>query len=122
MAKKPSDAEQVTQYMTALQHPMKAEIETLRSILLGAIPLIAERIKWKAPSYYSGSQDMVTFGPPSRRLNEILLVFHHPEVVHIASEMLEGNYIDRRLASFKSMAEVEARRAELERILNTLLG
>lgn len=122
MSKKLSDAELVAQYMEALEHPMKAEIEALRAIIKGANPLISERIKWNAPSYFSGSLDIVTFGPPARKQDEILLVFHHPEVVHIASDMLEGNYKDRRLAIFKNRTEVDARRPELERVLNTLIG
>ena len=120
MAKKPSDAEQVMQYMTALQHPMKAEMESLRSIILGASPLIAERIKWNAPNYYAQA-DLVTFGPPARKQDEILLVFHHPAVVDIVSPILEGNYKDRRLAVFKNSAEIETGRSELERILQLLV-
>lgn len=121
MAKKLSDAEQVEQYMAALDHPMKAEIETLRGIIRGASPHISERIKWNAPSYFYG-EDIVTFGPPARRLDEVLLVFHHPSVVDITSGLLEGNFKDRRLATFKSMAEVEANREELVRILGQIVA
>jgi hypothetical protein len=121
MAKKLSDSEQVEQYMAALDHPMKAEIETLRGIIRGASPKLSERIKWNAPSYFYG-EDIVTFGPPARKTDEILLVFHHPSVVDIASGMLEGNYKDRRLATFKSMAEVEASREELVGILGQIVA
>jgi hypothetical protein len=121
MAKKLSDAEQVEQYMAALEHPMKAEIEALRGIIRGASPLLSERIKWNAPSYFY-RDDIVTFGPPARKTDEILLVFHHPSVVDIASGMLEGNYKDRRLATFKSMAEVEAGREELVGILGQIVA
>lgn len=120
MAKKQSDSEQVEQYMDTLEHPMKAEIEALRAIIRESNPQISERIKWNAPSYYY-REDMVTFGPPSRRADEIMLVFHHPGVVKIASNMLEGNYKDRRLATFKNMAEVEANRQELKRILHRII-
>lgn len=117
MAKKRTDVEQVQQYMDALQHPMKAEIETLGSIIQGSDPRISVRIKWNAPSYYY-HEDMVTFGPPARKNEEILLVFHHPSVVEIPSPILTGDFKDRRLATFKSMAEVEASRGELERIMH----
>lgn len=121
MAKKLSDAEQVEQYMAALEHPMKAEIETLRGIILGASPKLSERIKWNAPSYFY-LEDIVTFGPPARKPDEILLVFHHPSVVDIASGLLEGNYKDRRLATFKSIAEIESSREELVGILGQIVA
>lgn len=121
MAKKQSDAEQVAEYMAALEHPMNAEIEALRDLIKGSNSKISERIKWNAPSYYY-LEDLVTFGPPSRKTDEILLVFHHSSIVNIESELLTGNYKDRRLATFKSMAEVESNRGELTRILNLLVS
>lgn len=121
MAKKPSDPEQVEQYLSTLEHPMKAELEALRAIILGANPKISERIKWNAPSYYF-QEDIVTFGPPARKPEEILLVFHHPAVVKISSDLLQGDYKDRRLAIFKSMAEVVANREEVPRIINWIIA
>jgi uncharacterized protein YdhG (YjbR/CyaY superfamily) len=121
MAKKPSDPEQVEQYLSTLEHPMKAELEALRAIILGANAKISERIKWNAPSYYY-QEDIVTFGPPARKPDEILLVFHHPAVVKISSDLLQGDYKDRRLAIFKSMAEVVANREEVARIINGIIA
>lgn len=118
---KMTDAEAVQAYMDALEHPMKAEIEALRNIIRGASPLISERIKWNAPSYYY-HDDLLTFGPPARKTAEILLVFHHPSIVGIDSEMLQGQYKDRRLATFNSMAEIKARHLELERVLGLLIA
>jgi uncharacterized protein YdhG (YjbR/CyaY superfamily) len=120
MAKKQTDSEQVAQYMAALEHPMKAEIEALRAIIKGANAKISERIKWNAPSYYY-QEDIVTFGPPARKPDEILLVFHHPSVVKISSDLLQGDYKDRRLATFKSMADVMANREEVARIINWII-
>ncbi|HKZ65237.1 MAG TPA: hypothetical protein VJ111_02720, partial [Chitinophagaceae bacterium] len=57
MAKKIStvkltDAEKVAQYMDAMNHPLKKEVEAVRSIIKNAGPKLNERIKWSAPSYY----------------------------------------------------------------------
>jgi hypothetical protein len=41
----------VDQFMAALDHPFKAEIETLRRAILAVDPAIAEGIKWNAPSW-----------------------------------------------------------------------
>jgi len=37
--------------MATLDHPFKAELETLRRAILAADPSIAEGIKWNAPSW-----------------------------------------------------------------------
>jgi hypothetical protein len=121
MAKKTSDSEQVEQYMAALEHPMKAEIERLRAIIRAASDQLSERIKWNAPSYYY-REDIVTFGPPARKQDEVMLVFHHPSVVGISSPILEGNYKDRRLVIFKNMLEVETNQAELAHILHEIIA
>ncbi len=41
----------VDRYMADLIHPHKAEIQALRSLILGSSPVIGEGIKWNAPSY-----------------------------------------------------------------------
>lgn len=121
MAKKLSDAEQVANYMSTLEHPMKAEIETLRAIIQGTDEKISERIKWNAPSYFY-KEDMLTFGPLMRIMDGILLVFHHPCIVHIESEILEGKYKDRRLVTFKNSADVASKRTEIESIIREMIA
>lgn len=118
---KPTDTQQVALYMDALVHPLKKEIEALRVIIKGANPKISERIKWNAPSYYY-LQDILTFGPAPRKQDEILLVFHHPFIVNITSELLEGDYKDRRLARFTNMAGVKANEEEIPRIINAIIA
>lgn len=121
MATKPDDATQVAQYMTELHHPMKGSIEALRNMILSIHPDIKERIKWNAPSYHFKGVDFLTFGPPARKQNEILLVFHHPEIVHISSNLLEGKYPDRRLIVYKNEEAIALQEAELKSIIEQLL-
>jgi uncharacterized protein YdhG (YjbR/CyaY superfamily) len=112
-----SDATQVASYMQTLDHPLKPEIERLREILKSADERLSERIKWNAPSYHLDGVDIVTFGPLMRKKDEILLVFHHPKIVEVSSSILEGNYKDRRLVTFRNITEVEERALELVRII-----
>lgn len=112
-----SDAEQVAQYMDALDHPLKKEVEALRKIIKNANPGINERIKWNAPSYYY-IDDIVTFGPIKG--DKILLVFHHPFIEKVKSKLLEGDYKGRRLVYLDSMTAIKANKKELERIINEI--
>lgn len=41
----------VDQFMQTLDHPFKAEIETLRKLIRSVSPTVAEGIKWNAPSF-----------------------------------------------------------------------
>lgn len=116
-----TDAELVEQFMTALDHPMKSEIEALRAIIKNVHPGISERIKWNAPSYFF-REDIVTFAPFARKKDEVMLVFHHPYVVKIASPILEGDYKDRRLAVFKNANDVNARHGGVARILTEIIA
>jgi hypothetical protein len=123
MAKKPStklsDSEQVELYMKTLStHPLLAEVEALRGILKKSSAKLNERIKWNAPSYYY-KEDIVTFGP--RKENKVLLVFHHPYIVKIKSELLEGDYKDRRLAWFSNMKEIKSNKKNLTNIMKLLV-
>jgi hypothetical protein len=109
--KKLDDTPKVDAYMRALEHPLKAEIEAVRGIILGAHAGVTEGIKWNAPSfYYKG--DMVVFNP--RAQEYVHLVFPNGIVIKDDTGLLEGDYIDRRMAYFRSMDEVKAKQAALE--------
>ncbi len=83
------DINQVNEYMIKLVHPLKTEIEVVRTIIKNADSKILERIKWNAPSYYH-KEDLVTFNP--RATKHVHLVFHHAAIVKIKSSLLQGDY------------------------------
>ena len=112
---KPTEQEQVNEWMDELGAELKPAVEAVRKIIKTAGPKLNERIKWNAPSYYY-KEDIVTFGPTKGR-DKVILVFHHPKIVKIKSELLEGDYKDRRLTYFNSLKEVKENKIELERII-----
>jgi hypothetical protein len=64
----------VEQFLDALSHPRKAEIQELRAAILGSSPAITEQVKWNAPSFCVNGDDRVTFRlQPGDRVE---LVFH----------------------------------------------
>lgn len=112
---KPTDEEQVNDWMTKLKHPLKAEIDAVRKIIKDCDKNIHERIKWNAPSYYS-KEDIVTFN--HRATEHVHLIFHHPTIVKINSALLKGYYKDRRMLYLPDMKAVKANKKELQRIIN----
>lgn len=112
---KPTEAEQVNEWIDKLDASFKPSINAVRKIIKAASAKLNERIKWNAPSYYY-NEDIVTFGPTKAK-DKIILVFHHPDIVKIRSELLGGNYKDRRLVYLNSMKEIKDAQNELERII-----
>jgi len=110
-----TEAAQVNEWMDKLDASFKPSINAVRKIIKAASAKLNERIKWNAPSYYY-NEDIVTFGPTKAK-DKIILVFHHPGIVKIRSELLQGNYKNRRLVYLNSMKEVKDAQKELERII-----
>jgi uncharacterized protein YdhG (YjbR/CyaY superfamily) len=119
MKKIQNQAEKVDAFMAQLDHPFKAEVEAVRAIIKGVHPEIAEEIKWNAPSF-SYKDYLVTFNLWEKK--RIHLVFHNPHIASIQSDLLEGDYEHRRMAYFADMAEIEAKRGELERVVRELVA
>ncbi len=113
-----ADTAGVDAYMKKLKHPLKAEIEAVRSIIKGADKKIGERVKWNAPSFFY-REDMVTFN--HRNEQQVHLVFHHPAIVEITSDRLLGEYKDRRMMYFGDMKEVRKYKKELQTIMRSLI-
>lgn len=116
--KKADDDEQVKAWLSKQAAAVRTEINAVRKIIRDASPKPKERIKWNAPSYYCG-EDFLTFGP--YRNNKILLVFHHPAIMNIKSPLLEGDFKNRRLVYFSGKADAEKKKAELTRIIRSMI-
>lgn len=109
----------VDAFVQDLDHPLKAEIETLRRIMRGVSSEITEQIKWNAPSYSYRGAYLVTFNLRDKK--RIHLVFHNPMIAKIKSELLQGDYSDRRMVYFTDMKDIKAKKAELVDILKQLV-
>lgn len=102
---------EVDAFMDVLDHPFKAEVQSLREIILNVSENIAEQVKWKAPSFsYKGY--MATFNLWEQE--RVHLIFHNGAILNNASGLLEGDYPDRRMLYFTDMEDVKSKKAALE--------
>ena len=106
-------------FLLELSHPLKVEIEAVRAIIKGVSKDINEEIKWKAPSFNYKGEYLVTFN--LRETKRIHLVFHNPMIPKIKSQLLEGDYVDRRMTYFSDMKEINAKKAEFQQVLKQLI-
>jgi hypothetical protein len=109
--------DEVNAFMKLLDHPLKDEIEAVRSIIKSN-KKIAERVKWNAPSFFY-TDDLATIHVKAKQ--HVHVIFHHPAIVKIKSAFLEGDYKDRRMMYFENMQEIKARKKELTRIIKGLV-
>ena len=114
-----SRTDKVDEFLQELKHPLTAEIEAVRSIIKGVNKDIAEEVKWKAPSFNYKGEYLVTFNLWETK--RIHLVFHNPQIVKVKSELLEGNYENRRMMYLADMKDIKAKKAKLEKILKDLI-
>ncbi len=114
-----SRGDKVDEFLQNLSHPFKAEVEAVRSIIKGVNKDIHEEIKWKGPSFNYKGEYLVTFN--LRETKRVHLVFHNPYIPKVNSKLLEGEYKDRRMLYFNDRQEIEAKKTELEHIINELI-
>lgn len=113
----------VDTFMAQLAHPLKTEIEAVRSIILASDPRIRESVKWNAPSFLI-EDHFATF--KLRPAETIQVVFHtgakkKAEPIRMAVDdptgLLAWVAPDRCLATFHDMQDVRARGPALTRIV-----
>jgi len=115
----PDHTEEVNEFMEALDHPLKTEVQTIREIIKNVDNDITEQIKWKAPSFSYKGESLVTFN--LRTAEHIHLVFHNPMISEVKSKLLEGDYKDRRMAYFLDEKDIQTRKPVLEKALKDLI-
>ena len=114
----------VDQFMAALDHPFKAEIETLRRAILAVDPAIAEGIKWNAPSWRTTEYFATThlrskvglglilhLGAKARALPEGGLAIDDP------TGLLKWLGKDRAQVEFSTAADLQAKLPALQALL-----
>ena len=109
----------VDEFMNGLDHPLKAEVQTVRDIIKNVNKDIAEEIKWKAPSFSYNGEYLVTFNLWERE--HVHLVFHNPEISKVKSKLLEGDYDHRRMAHLFGKDDIKAKKPALEKVLKDLI-
>lgn len=67
-------AQTVEQLLSSLEHPQVDLINELRTLIRQAEPALAEGVKWNAPSYALGGNDIITFN--FRNYGAVALIFH----------------------------------------------
>jgi uncharacterized protein YdhG (YjbR/CyaY superfamily) len=109
----------VDEFLENLSHPLKAEVEAVRSIIKGVNKNINEEIKWNAPSFNYKGEYLVTFN--LRETKRVHLIFHNPLIPQVKNSLLQGDYKDRRMTYFVNMNDIKTNKPLLEKALKDLI-
>src|SRR5215211_753420 len=121
----PNRPQEVDRFISGLDHPLKEEVERLRTAILDSNDEITEHIKWNAPSFCYAGEDRVTFRlyPEDR----VQLVFHRgAKVKSDAGDfefdddtgLLRWVADDRAVVALRDVKDVEAKQASLVDVVN----
>ena len=117
-------SDEVNRLMAELDHPLKAELEAVRAIILDADKRITEGVKWKGPSFFFKDY-FATINLRSRE--KVQIIFH--QGAKVKDNSTEGVQIDdpfglltwlareRCLATLADLKDIKARRSALADIV-----
>jgi len=126
-----SEPEKVDKFMDNLKHPLIDLTQYLRTCILSVDKTIGEGIYWNAPTfYYTGK--MKVFDPKEYKRYIVGFNFYKQDTLRLIflkgvnandpTGLLEGDYKDgRRIASFKSIADLKSKEKELKNIIKQLI-
>jgi uncharacterized protein YdhG (YjbR/CyaY superfamily) len=107
-------SKEVEAWFARYENPMKDVVLRVRDIVLGADERIGECIKWQAPTFtFEGN--LASFYPKSKQ--HASLMFHAGARIPGRHPRLEGTGDTSRVLKIGSVAEAEAARRDIERIV-----
>jgi uncharacterized protein YdhG (YjbR/CyaY superfamily) len=105
---------EVETWLERYDNPMREVVMRVRDIILGADPRIGECIKWQAPTFtFEGN--LASFYPKSKQ--HASLMFHMGARIPGKHPRLEGSGNTSRVMKIGSVAEAEAARRDIEKIV-----
>lgn len=106
----PRSAE-VDAWFEGLDHPLKDAMLRVRQFILGSDRRITEAIKWKSPTFvFNGN--IASIDPRTKK--QVNLMFHRGAGLPGKHPRLEGGGATVRYMRFADLADVKAKRGDLE--------
>jgi uncharacterized protein YdhG (YjbR/CyaY superfamily) len=109
-------SKEVDTWIEHYDNPMKEVVQKIRAIILAVDPRIDECIKWQAPTFtYRGN--LASFYPKSKA--HASLMFHMGAKIPGRHPRLEGSGGTSRVMRIASVADANAAKGDLKRIIET---
>jgi len=110
---------EVDEYLKKKAHPLNADIQQVREIILGTDPNIEETIKWSSPTFmYKGN--MASYFMNAKK--HVSLMFHKGALIPDKTGLLQGSAKEGRTAKFSSMADIADKKDDLETVVKAWIN
>lgn len=105
---------QVDTFLDEKAHPLTAEIQRVRELVLEADDRVEETIKWSSPTFmYKGN--IASFFMNAKK--NVSLLFHKGATIKDDSGLLEGDGKEARTARFYGMDDIEKKKEALQTVI-----
>ena len=105
---------EVDEFLKRKDHPLTAEIQKVREIILATNDGIEEAIKWSSPTFmYKGN--IASFFLNAKKF--VSLMFHKGALIKDEFGLLEGEGKETRMARFHDLADVEKKKEALQAVI-----
>ncbi|MCB9232213.1 MAG: DUF1801 domain-containing protein [Bacteroidia bacterium] len=105
---------EVELFLDKLNHPLIAEIQRIREIILTTDEDVDEEVKWSSPTFiYRGN--IASFNLNARKY--VSLMFHKGALIRDTSGLLEGDGKEARSAKFLNMEDIEKKKDALQAVI-----
>ncbi len=103
----------VDEYLEKKGHPLTAEIQRVREIIMNTHHDMEETIKWSSPTFmYKGN--MASFFMNAKK--HVSLMFHKGAMIPDDTGLLEGDAKEGRTAKFANMEDIEVKKEALQSV------
>lgn len=104
----------VDAYLAKKNHPMTAEIQKVREIILATDDRIEETIKWSSPTFmYKGN--IASFFMNAKKF--VSLMFHKGALLNDEHELLDGDGKEARVARFDDIQDIDHKKTALQAVI-----
>jgi len=105
---------EVDEYLLKKAHPLTAEIQRVREIILETDDRIEETIKWSSPTFmYNGN--MASYFMNAKKF--VSLMFHHGAFIKDQHGLLKGDAKTGRTARFEDLEDIEKKKEALQAVV-----
>lgn len=110
----------VSSFLDNLNHPLRAEIDAIRELIVNSNFGLIENIKWNAPNYSKNGEDRITMRihPPKN----VQLIFHRgakkqvtpdKKIIDDPFKLLIWKENDRAIMTFNNFNQIENKKNEI---------
>ena len=104
----------VDTFLSEKNHPMTAEIQEVREIILSTDERIEETIKWSSPTFvYKGN--MASFFMNAKKF--VSLMFHYGAYIQVDNGLLIGDAKQGRSARFENLEDIKDKKEALQEVV-----